>query len=112
MRVTFDTNALDPAARPERFPKDPAQPNYFKVKQAIVDGRIQGFFSETIISLEGIQKDDRVAVFGSTAISISEGPASIDQDTGKIRIQVNLNVEQPRYKPLHAEAAARVKTAF
>ena len=111
MRVTFDTNTLDPAVRPERFPKDPAQPNYFKVKQAIVSGIIQGFFSETIISLEGIQKDDRAAVFGSTAISISEGPASIDHDTGKVTIQVNLNVEQLGRKPLHAEAAARVRTA-
>ena len=35
MRVTFDDNTLDKAVRPELSPKDPNQPDFFKIHQAI-----------------------------------------------------------------------------
>ena len=110
MRVTFDTNTLDDAARPQRFPKDPLQPDYLKVHQAVIDGKIRGFFSETIISLEGIQKNDRSAVFGSTTLNSSED-ITVSPDTGDTNVQVTLTVDQPLRKPLHREVAARVRTA-
>lgn len=38
MHVTFDTNVLDLACRPERFPKDPRQPALGKVRDALRAG--------------------------------------------------------------------------
>lgn len=43
LRVTFDTNVLDLACRPDRFPKDHRQPQMHKIKDALVAGTIQGF---------------------------------------------------------------------
>lgn len=39
MRVTFDTNVLDKACRPARFPKDPDQPLYQKGPRRAEAGR-------------------------------------------------------------------------
>ena len=66
MRVTFDTNSLDRACRPERFPKDPNLALYQKVNAAIEAGQIQGFYSVTLLTIEAIQRKDRAPVFGDT----------------------------------------------
>lgn len=42
MRVTFDTNTIDKAARPERSPKDPDQSLYLKVHDALKCGVFRG----------------------------------------------------------------------
>ncbi len=57
MRVTFDTNALDKAVRPGRHPKDPNQPLFQKVHEALKSTVIEGFVCETMITLEGIPKN-------------------------------------------------------
>src|ERR1700686_4730855 len=54
MRVMFDSNTLDRAARPERFPKDPRQAEYIKVHDALAAGTLKGYFSETLVTLEAI----------------------------------------------------------
>jgi hypothetical protein len=51
MRITFDTNTLDKAARPARYPKDARQTNYLKVHQALSAGVLRGYFSETSLYL-------------------------------------------------------------
>jgi hypothetical protein len=110
MRVTFDTNTLEKATRPERSVKDPLHPEYVTVHQAVTDGRIAGFFSETIISLEGIQKTDRSAVLGGTTMSqqeqITEHPA-----TGQTVVTTTFTVKAPLRTPLHPEVAARIRAA-
>jgi len=70
MKVTFDTNTLDRAVRPERFPKDPRQPDYRKVHDALRRGSIQGFFCETLVIIEGIQRKQRAATLGSTTFGL------------------------------------------
>lgn len=124
MRVTFDTNALDLACRPERFPKDPRQPHLHEVRDALKDGKLKGFFPVTMLTLEGIQKTDRATVFSGTKLR------KVDEKTGvaknadlpeEIRrrvggrdipkIDVGLQVEQPDRKPLHPEVLARVAAA-
>jgi hypothetical protein len=66
LRVTFDTNTLADVVSPEasQQPTNPA--DAARVRAAIQLGKIQGFFSETLVSLEGVQTKDRAAVFGST----------------------------------------------
>jgi len=44
LRVTFDTNVLDLACRPERFPKDVRQPELVKVREALAERMIEGVF--------------------------------------------------------------------
>ncbi len=88
-------------ARPDRFPKDPEQPIYYKLHEALRTGRIRGYFSETLITLEGIQNKDRPEVLGSTRLE------SNMSSTGPNNITLNLTVKQDR-KPLHPEVSRRV----
>jgi hypothetical protein len=111
MRVTFDSNTLDKVVRPNRFPKDPDQPDFHKVHQALREGKVQGFFSETIITLEGIQKKDRVSVFSSTQLRQGD-EEDISTDSANTTIKVSYTVEQPDRQPLHAEISARISEAI
>lgn len=124
LRVTFDTNVLDLACRPERFPKDPRQPELQKVHAALVTGSIQGFYSVTMLTIEGIARKDRAEVFASTRTKMqSETPSVINNADlpGEVRakvggeniekIAITLIVDQPARKPLHSEVVARAKAA-
>jgi hypothetical protein len=66
----FDTNTLDRAARPARFPKDPRQAEYIKVHDALAAGTLKGYFSETLVTLEAVENKDRIDVLGSTRIAL------------------------------------------
>ena len=57
MRVTFDTNTLKSAVRPERHSKDPRSADFYKVHDALKAGILKGYFSETIVTLEGIEEE-------------------------------------------------------
>lgn len=110
MKVTFDTNALEGAARPERHPGNSRQADFIKVHEAIVAGKIQGYFSETIATLEGIENDDRSAVMASTHLNM-EMIVMTDAATGQESIHFNATVEQDR-KPLHPEHSKRIRAAL
>jgi len=62
--VTFDTNAFDKVVRPSVYAKDPNYPDFVTVHNALKRGDLLGFVSDTIITLEGIGKDQRAVVFG------------------------------------------------
>lgn len=111
MRVTFDTNVLDRVVRPARFPKDPRRSEYLKIHEALKSRQIEGFFCETLVTLEGIQNKDRGAVFGSTTTR-QQRSEHADAASGKHTININLIVEQPKRQPLHPEAAARAQAAL
>lgn len=110
MRVTFDTNTIEKAASPERCDRDPLHPDYVKVHQAVVDGRIEGFFSETIITLEGIQKADRAAVLGSTTMTQSE-QITEHPETGETVVATTFTVSDPLRQALHPQVATRIAAA-
>jgi len=124
MRITFDTNVLDLACRPERFPKDSRQPALKKVYDALKSGEIEGFYSVTMLTIEGIMKRDRANVYGSTQIVTEPETVSImkpeelpdslrerwgDEDLEQIRLE--LRVEQPARQALHPEVQARARAA-
>jgi len=111
VRVTFDTNALDRVVRPERYPKDLRQHAFKKIHKALKDGRIKGFFSETVLTLEGIQKIDRADVFDSTKIltDIKEEKAA-NGESG--RVKVVLTALQPARRQLHPEVVKRIRSAI
>lgn len=124
LRVTFDTNVLDLACRPERFPKDPRQPQLQKVRDALAAGAIQGFYSVTMLTIEGIMRKDRADVFASTLAKAQPETCSVTKnadlpaairtkvaDADVETIEIKLLIEQPARKPLHPEVVARVKAA-
>ncbi len=102
--VTFDTNTLEMVARPEKHPRDPLQSDYFKVRNALKTGKLKGHFSQTLITLEGIENDDRVNVLGGTRIE------SQTQSTGKNTIAISLIVQQDR-NPIHQIHSHRIQAA-
>jgi hypothetical protein len=104
LRVTFDTGALDDMLWPERAkqPTDPADAT--RVRAAVQAGVIQGFFSETLVTLEGIKNEDRVDVLGSTQLqsqSTSNGPNTTT---------LSISVVQDR-KPLPPKFVRRIQAA-
>ena len=66
LRVTFDTHNLDAVCRPKSVPEDPRQTAMHKVHNALTQGRIEGFYSVTMLTIEGIMRKDRAGVFAGT----------------------------------------------
>jgi hypothetical protein len=123
MRVTFDTNVLDLACRPERFPKDPRQTEIYKVHNALKSGQIEGFYSVTMITIEAIMRTDRAAVFSGTKITTKRETTGIiknadlpkhirEEAAGKDveSITIEFQVEQSR-KNVNPEFSARMRAA-
>lgn len=124
IRVTFDTNVLDLACRPERFPKDPRQPLMYKVKDALLSGQLTGFYSVTMLTIEGIMRKDRAKVYAGTRAVMqpeknfitknSELPDEIRARVGSEDMEtfeMEVRIEQPDRDPPHPEVIARVKAA-
>jgi len=63
MKITFDSNTWRKVATPDKFPKDPVNSDYRVIRNAINDGRIIPFISETVFTLEAIKKKDRKDFF-------------------------------------------------
>jgi hypothetical protein len=84
MRVMFDTNTVESVGRPERFPKNPQGVEFYKVHDALKARTLEGYFSETIVTLEGIEKKDRIGVMGGTRIDERFGE-TVDQDTDQVK---------------------------
>ena len=123
-RVTFDTNSLDMVCRPQRFPKDHRQMQMRKVHDALTQGRIEGFYSVTMLTIEGIMRADRADVFAGTRMvrqpetteftKNADLPDAVREKVGAgdlETIRLELRVEQPDRKPLHPETVARVQAA-
>jgi hypothetical protein len=64
MRITFDTNSLMDLFLPKPTQRPELQPAAARVRNALADGTLQGFFCESVLTLEGVMKPDRKEVFG------------------------------------------------
>jgi hypothetical protein len=106
MRVTFDTNVFDKVTRPAIYPKDADFQEMTIIHEALKQGRVKGFISDTTITLEGIGGDDRATVFGST------GPRSSTAQTSDDTFTITMKTEQPDRKPIHPKQAERFVKAF
>ena len=104
MRVTFDTNTLDRVARPERYLSEACGADYIRVHDALRAGRLKGYFSETLVTLEGVGREDRVPVFGSTRV------VSDSRQTGENVIGITIGLKQDR-TPLHPKFSESVRAA-
>jgi hypothetical protein len=106
MRITFDTNTFDKASRPTIYPQNPELQEMIVVHEALKHGEIQGFISDTAITLEGITNDQRAAVFGSTQIRSSRAQTAEDTFT------ITIRPDQVDRAPLHPKQGERFIEAF
>ena len=104
LAVTFDTNTLASLVSPETAQRGTGTSGTI-VRIAIHAGHIQGFFSETLVTLEGIENKDRVDVLGKTRV-VSETSSQ-----GKNRITLAVGVRHVRH-PLDSRFFARVQAAL
>ena len=107
--ITFDTNTLEYVCRPERHPKNPQLQEFNKIHNALVDGCIKGFFSETIITIEGMECSDRISVFDSTRLMPQT--ETVNDEDG-LKITTEYQVVQPGLKPLNPLFAERIQVAI
>jgi hypothetical protein len=106
LRVTFDTNTFDKVVRPNVYAKDPNYGDFVAVHEALQRGDILGFISETIITFEGIGKDQRAPVFGTT--DLRSKTEQVSDDT----FMITLTAEQPARPLVHPKQAERFVAAF
>lgn len=90
MRVTFDSNVWRIVASPNSFPNESAIVGFRKIHDAIAQRKIEAYLSETVFTLEAVQKSGRhqflaeykpkvkfeeiVRPDGSIALSVGFGP--------------------------------------
>ena len=108
--MTFDTNTLADVVAPESSQRSNGAADGAKVRSAIRAGIVQGFFCETMITLEGIKNVDRTTVFGSTTTNtrFEYGVAS----DGNGVTYINMRAEQTARQPLDQRQADRFLAAF
>lgn len=72
MKVIFDSNVWQIISIPEdpQYANEPLLNDFIKIRQAIVDGRIEAYLSETIFTLEAIKKVERQDFFSSRKLKI------------------------------------------
>jgi hypothetical protein len=106
LRVTFDTNTFDKVVRPNVYAKDPNYPEFVTVNDALKRGDILGFISETIITLEGVGKDQRAPVFGTTDLRSRTEQVSEDP------FMITKTPEQSARQLVHPKQVERFVAAF
>lgn len=104
LTVTFDTNTLASVVSPDAAQRDTGTSGAV-VRAAIQAGRIQGFFSETLITLEGIGHEDRSKVLGKTQVVTETTSPS------KNTINITVGVRHFRTEP-DSRFSARVEGAI
>ena len=63
IRITFDSNVWRPLVSPSKFTNDPDAKHFDAIRQAIQATRAVGFLSETVFTLEAIQKNKPKGIF-------------------------------------------------
>ncbi|MDD9981140.1 MAG: hypothetical protein OXU81_07240 [Gammaproteobacteria bacterium] len=94
------------------------------VHDSLTQGRIEGFYSVTMLTIEGMMRKDRADVFAGTRTVMQpetseltknvDLPDAVREKVGEADVEtvrLEIRVEQPDRKPLHPENAARVRAA-
>ena len=100
MKVTFDTNALGSLAVGNASAA-------IVVRDAILAGRLCGFFSETLVTLEGVANVARSPTFGAMRLQTRMTTAEARQD-GSHAIHVNLTLDHSARPSLHPQLVTLV----
>ncbi|WP_297443374.1 hypothetical protein, partial [Acidocella sp.] len=102
IRVTFDTNTLERIVTPESFCNDEHFEAYKSIRKALIEGRIEGFFSEALISLDTFCRLDKPTFVGK----IRPHSESFSPDGKSITIQIGVRL--PQKPQIHSRTAERI----
>lgn len=105
MKVTFDTNTFHKVTKPEVYAKDPYTQAMATIHDMIKGGKVVGYISDTMITLEGVKRANRASVFGGSRV-LSQITHSGDTS------YINMKLEQPDRQPVHAKQKERFLDAF
>ncbi|MBK8226539.1 MAG: hypothetical protein IPK70_05130 [Flavobacteriales bacterium] len=85
LKVTFDSNTWQQVASPVDYVGKPFHAEFVTIRKALDDGRLEAYLSETIFTLEAIEKTDRKAFFGTSKLR-SSSTEEVVGDTVKINL--------------------------
>jgi hypothetical protein len=87
LTVTFDTNVFE-----RLLNLDQDLPGaHGRILKAIKSGSIKGYFSDTFVTLEGVKKSSRRAVFGSRKIVCTSSPSPESPNTINLMVGATMN---------------------
>ena len=89
LKSTFDTNTLDRVVRPYRYDGEGDHAAYVVVHDALRAGQIKGYFSEAVVTLDGIGRPDKVDMVGAGRV-VSESRA-----TGRYSVELTVGRKWP-----------------
>ncbi len=75
LKVTFDTNTLKGVVTPDLCAGERDYAACQVVHEALRSGRIRGFFSEAVVALDALGRDDKVDIVGGARIESDRRPA-------------------------------------
>src|ERR1700722_16936305 len=84
MKVTFDTKTLERAVSPDQCKPGHDHDACAVVNEAIRAGRIAGYFSEAIVALDGLRREQKVDLVGNSRIE------SGTEGTGRFELTITM----------------------
>ncbi len=110
LRVTFDSNSWQRVVRPDSFPVDGRHLAFKELHHACRLGRVKGFISETVGTLEGIKRADRGAYFASRRLRLEFSEK--DASDGYIGGSVVISSDHSQHPGLAGILADSLEDAF
>lgn len=92
MKITFDSNVWRIISTPSKFPSEPSLADFQKIRKAILNKKIDPYISETVFTIEAVQRKDRKDFFGSRKVKVSTTESV--SDDGKINIGFSIGPEK------------------
>lgn len=108
MRVTFDTNVYRGIVDP-RSSRGSSPDAYRAVHDALRQGRVSGFLSETVVSLEGIPRNDRGDYLASVRPQITV--KTTQEPDGPIRLSLAIAPDNSQFPPLNPTLRSWIERA-
>jgi hypothetical protein len=105
LTVTFDTNTLASVVSPSTAQRATGASGA-TIRAAIQAGLIQGFFCETLVTIEGISSKDRKDILGKTRLISGASPR------GRNGVSLTVGFRHAVRKPLDARFRARLSGAL
>ena len=109
LKVTFDSNSYRQAVDPRRFRRDASPEQLNKINGALKVGRIAGYLSETLATLEGVPNAQRAVYFAGVEPKVSR--ARRDLPDGRSKMGWLLEADDSQHPGLHPTAAEWITAA-
>lgn len=110
LTVTFDTNTLDSVISPHTTQRAGERESAAIVHAALKTDRILGFFSEALITIEGIRKRQRSEILGKTRVFVAT--SADDSSEHAVGLRFSVGMRHAVRPALDSQASARVQGAL